>query len=137
MCETDAGSPAALIPVTHAFTGSVVKYALGPPGITGTSTGCEPALSGIRASIRLIATRSGVTSGRPPACPTQITSSGRYSSIASRRVTSEREKTHGSSTATVSCRRPVSRETACHDGFTRSPPNGSKPVRSTDVMPSP
>ena len=46
------------------FTGTVAKYAAGPPGTMGASTGCCPALSGIRASSTLMATRSGVTALR-------------------------------------------------------------------------
>ena len=38
--------------------------------------GCSPALSGMRASARLMATRSMVTQARPPAWPTLSTTSG-------------------------------------------------------------
>lgn len=50
--------------VAAAMTGSRVRYAAGPSPTTGESSGCAPALSGIRASARLIATRSGVIATR-------------------------------------------------------------------------
>ena len=48
--EIDNGGlpyPASRIACTMALTGRVEKYAAGPPGTMGTSTGCAPSLSGI------------------------------------------------------------------------------------------
>jgi hypothetical protein len=56
--------------------GKVEKYAAGAPRTTGRSMGCRPALSAMRASSTLIATRSSDTRERPPAWPTPITSTG-------------------------------------------------------------
>ncbi|MNT66145.1 hypothetical protein D3C72_2041860 [compost metagenome] len=96
--------------------------------------GWRPSLSGMRASTTLIATRSTDTSLRPPACPRQITRSGRVSSIAWRNTPTTLPITHGSwraasrAPATVW---PSRRLAASQDGFSVSPSKGSIPVIST------
>ena len=70
---------------TIAFTGSDEKRAVGAPAMLGSSTGCSPSLSGMRASIRLTAMRSTAMSARPPARPVAITMSGECSSMSAPR----------------------------------------------------
>ena len=62
LLDTDAGTPAARRSRTMALMGSVEKYAAGAPATTGSSIGWQPALSQMRPSSTLMATRSGVTS---------------------------------------------------------------------------
>lgn len=135
--DTAAGTPASRIAATHALIGSVEKYAAGPPGTTGSSTGAAPALSVMRASSTLTAIRSTVTPGRPPAWPTHTTRSGPLSRTARRRATTDSPKTQGSWTAVTV--RPAggsaaTMDAACQDGFTLSPQKGSKPVMRTRVI---
>ncbi len=63
--ERGRRNTAAAIAAVIALTGSVAKYAAGAPATLGRSSGCFGVLSGIRASARLMAIRSGVS--RPPA----------------------------------------------------------------------
>ena len=67
LLDSSDGTPASRMARTMSFTGTVAKYAAGPPGTMGASAGCYPALSGIRASSTLMATRSGATALRPAA----------------------------------------------------------------------
>src|SRR6478735_8431797 len=96
----------------------------------GVSMGCCPSLSGMRPSSTLMATRSGVTSNRPPACPTWSTTSGSCSTMASWTTSADRPNTTGICTLMISAPEIVSGRwrTASHDGLMGSPPNGSKPV---------
>jgi len=73
--------PEACTASTAALIGSVLKYAAGPLSMIGWSVGANPALSGMRASSTLIATRSGVMLSLPAARPTATTVSGLCSSI--------------------------------------------------------
>ncbi len=119
---------------TIALIGNVLNHAAGPSTTIGTSTGCCPWLSAIRASSTLIATRSTVISVRPPACPTANTSDGDNASIAALSTARDSPKTHGSWRAIT--RHPpiiaLSRlETTSQEGLTDSPPKGSNPVMST------
>jgi hypothetical protein len=98
------------------------------------SIGAAPALSAMRASSTLIATRSSDRSTRPPACPSARTITGRWRSIAAPKACSERPNSQGRISATTSCPAIVvpesARATSC-EGLTFSPPKGSKPVRRT------
>src|SRR6185312_8073465 len=117
-----------------ALIGSVEKYAAGPLRSTGTSMGCAPALSGMRASITLMATRSSEMPARPPARPKAMASRGRATRKVRRKAGSAAPNSVGNSTATTRCpamRLPSSARTACQDGFSASPSNGVKPVSRT------
>src|SRR6185437_12101898 len=117
-----------------ALIGSVEKYAAGPLRSTGTSMGCAPALSGMRASITLRATRSSEMPARPPARPKAMASRGRATRKVRRKAGSAAPNSVGNSTATTRCpamRLPSSARTACQDGFSASPSNGVKPVSRT------
>ena len=54
-----AAIPSARTAATRSSTGNVLQYPTGPPSTTGVFKGWLPPLSVIRASVRLIATRSG------------------------------------------------------------------------------
>src|SRR3954447_2202542 len=60
-----AGSPSSRSASTAALIGSVEKYAGGPSDTIARSIGVWPSLSGMRASSRLIATRSSDQGARP------------------------------------------------------------------------
>ena len=120
-----------------ALTGSVEKYAPGPPAITGSSMGWRPALSGMRASTRLMATRSTDTSDRPLAWPRHTTRSGRVSSSAPCSRSSTSLNTQGSwraATVAPPMTAPSSRRAASQEGLMVSPSKGSIPVSSTVGM---
>ena len=118
--ETSTGTPASRTAAAHALTGSVEKNAAGAPAITGTSTGAEPSLSGMRASIRLTATRSMPTADRCAASPTPITSVGDSSATAVRSTCrAPRNDTGSSRTARSSpSQRAATSCTASHDALT-------------------
>ena len=113
--------PAAAISRTIAFTGSDEKRASGAPATLGASTGCAPSLSGMRASMRLTATRSTEISARPPGeAGRRSTMSGECSTI-SRSMRSAAPANVTGSTAVTSVSGPAHSEatsrTASPDGF--------------------
>lgn len=114
-----------------ALIGRVDQYAAGPPRTTGRSTGCRPALSGMRASSTLSATLSGVMSARPPACPRPTTSTGCVARICRFNSVIAAPNTHGSSTPTTRCP-PMTAPCNCRaisaEALIVSPPKGSKPA---------
>ena len=141
VCETAAGTPSAASAATIALIGSVEKCPTGPPGTTGSSTGLAPALSGIRASRMLIATRSGVIAVRPAASPTAITRRGRSLRTASASSSEAAPNSTGSSTPSASMPRATragtASRTASQDSFVAAPLKGAKPVSSTSVVMEP
>src|SRR4051812_7240349 len=96
--------------------------------------GLAPALSGMRASLTLIAMRSSEIAARPAAWPVATTSSGWCSSISSSSRRRDAPNTVGSSAPTIllpAITSPSSWCTACQLGLVRLPPKGSKPVTKT------
>src|SRR5690348_967089 len=140
-----ASMPAACNAASVILIGKPEKYAAGPRRTTGWSIGCAPALSGMRASSTLIATRSSERPLRPPASPTAMVTFGLAARNALRNARSEASNSVGSSTAMTrwpSIVPPPSARTACQDGLTASSANGEKPVRrrvgsDEDIITSP
>lgn len=131
VCDTSQGTPARCTPRSMALTGRLAKYAAGPPGITGVSTGWAPMLSGMRASLTLMPTRSMESAARPPAWPRHTTRAGLCASISAPKWCSDRPNTVGNCTDTTLCppmRWPSSAWAMSQLGFSASPPKGSNPV---------
>ena len=82
--DTAAGTSTAATASTIAATGSVEKCAARAPSTRGRPSGRAPVSSGMRASARLIATRSGVIAVRPAASPRLTTTSGWCARMSSR-----------------------------------------------------
>ena len=95
--------------------------------------GWFPSLSGILASVMLMATRSGVTPNLPPAWPTLMTISGWSSFIFSWILSMDLPTTVGICMVTISAPAIsfLIHFTASQAGFMDSPPNGSNPVTNT------
>ena len=95
-------------------------------------SGWNAAMSGMRARMRLTATRSTVRCARPPASPTAMAMHGRSAQMASSSTSPERPNSTGSSSFFTGCPSisSGSRRTASHEALTVSPPNGSNPETS-------
>ena len=127
--DTDAGIFADLMFSTIALIGRVNKYASGPSSAIFSSIGWFPSLSLILQSSTLIATLSTVMSSRPPACPTDITTSGLTSFIFSFNLSTLFPITVGISILIISFPLIESGNSLTDSiaGLIFSPPNGSNP----------
>ena len=135
LSESCAGTPTDSHAASIARSGNVAKCAFGASSITDASHNCTPALSAIRASRKLTATRSNCTRSAFALSPSATTASGRMLSKMGSSVAHALPALSPVTTGSVTyAREPCAHGRSARSraisivGLTGLPPNGSKLV---------